>query len=75
MRTIFFGLASITVQAGLAQKSVRNPRQQCAFVEHRFSLAGNPAAGVQTANPANLGLHSDAIEAPRSRPPYRILAR
>ncbi|GIK45062.1 MAG: hypothetical protein BroJett012_09650 [Betaproteobacteria bacterium] len=32
-------------------------------------------AGVQTANPANLGLHPDAIEAPRSRPPYRILAR
>jgi hypothetical protein len=26
-------------------------------------------AGVQTANPANLGLHPDAIEAPRSRPP------
>ena len=32
-------------------------------------------AGVQTANPANLGLHPDAIEAPRSRPPYRILGR
>lgn len=27
-------------------------------------------AGVQTANPANLGLHADGGEAPRSRPPY-----
>ncbi|WP_424859319.1 DUF3489 domain-containing protein [Tepidimonas sp. HKU77] len=33
------------------------------------------SAGLQTANPANLGLHPDAIEAPRSRPPHGWVAR
>jgi hypothetical protein len=33
------------------------------------------AGGLQTANPANLGLHPDAIEAPRSRPPHGFSAR
>ena len=32
-------------------------------------------AGVQTANPANLGLHPAGGEAPRSRPPYGNFAR
>jgi len=33
------------------------------------------SAGLQTANPANLGLHPDGGEAPRSRPPYWLSAR
>lgn len=32
-------------------------------------------ADVQTANSANLGLHPDGGEAPRSRPPYGAFAR
>ena len=36
---------------------------------------GGGGAKVQTANPANPGLHPDGGEAPRSRPPYGNFAR
>ena len=39
------------------------------------TLSGLLRHGVRTANPANLGLHPDGVEAPRSRSPYCDLGR